>query len=353
MEKLIITVAPTGSVPKKKDTPHVPVTPEEIVTCALRCEDEGASILHIHVRDQQEAPSDAPELFREVVEGLRGRSRLILQVSTGGRAGTGLESRSQRLQVRPEMASLTTGSVNFPTTAYVNPPDLVEGLAKEMKRLGVKPEMEVFDVSMVYNALDLLKKGLAAAPLHFNFVMGLAGAIPASVDHLVHLRGCLPPESTWTVTGVRDAQLLMVSTRYSRAVISGSAWKTISSMAKRNWPPYYLFRILEGGRYPLRRKNPSGKIWVGVDKEIILATDRESSEVEAFQITVTLCKALKVCWLLTHWPKASLSTRQNSPIDPSQRSCSPQTERTSREGVLSDQRLCMTRGETMAGTANM
>ena len=209
MDKLIITVAPTGSVPKKKDNPNVPVTPREVIECALRCEDEGASILHIHARDGQEDPSDDPAFFREVVEGLKGRTDLILQVSTGGRAGTGLESRTQRLQVRPEMASLTTGSVNFPTTAYVNPPDLVEGLAKEMSRLGIKPEMEIFDVSMIYNGVALQEKGLAAPPLHFNFVMGLRGAIPATIEHLVHMRGCIPPESTWTVSGIAAAQLRM------------------------------------------------------------------------------------------------------------------------------------------------
>jgi len=209
MHKLIITVAPTGSVPKKKDNPHVPVTPAEVIECAIRCEEAGAAILHMHARDAQENPSDDPAFFEEVVEGLRGRTDLILQVSTGGRAGVGLESRSQRLRVRPEMASLTTGSVNFPTTAYVNPPDLVEGLAREMARLAIKPEMEIFDVGMIFNAMALADRGLAAAPLHFNFVMGLRGAIPAAIEHLVHMRSVLPPGSTWTVTGIGATQLRM------------------------------------------------------------------------------------------------------------------------------------------------
>lgn len=206
-DKLIITVAPTGSVPTKKDTPYVPITPKEIIECALRCEDEGASILHIHVRDQGENPSDALELFQEVVEGLGKRSDLILQISTGGRAGTDLESRMRRLQVRPEMASLTTGSVNFPSAAYVNPPDLIEGLALEMKRLKIKPEMEIFDVSMIYNALLLRDQGLVSEPLHFNFVMGLRGAIPSTIEHLVYFSRCLPSGSTWTVSGIGAAQL--------------------------------------------------------------------------------------------------------------------------------------------------
>ncbi|MGQ9859393.1 MAG: 3-keto-5-aminohexanoate cleavage protein [Thermodesulfobacteriota bacterium] len=209
MQKLIITVAPTGSVPKKKDNPNVPVTPQEVVQCALRCEQEGASILHIHARDAQENPSDDPAFFQEVVESLRGKSRLIIQVSTGGRAGGDLESRIKRLQVRPEMASLTTGSVNFPMSAYVNPPDLIKGLAEEMMRLGIKPEMEIFDFSMIPNAIALAQEGLARAPLHFNFVMGLRGAIPASIEHLVHMVQMLPANSTWTVSGTGAAQLRM------------------------------------------------------------------------------------------------------------------------------------------------
>ena len=209
MDKLIITVAPTGSVPKKKDTPHIPVTPDEIVACALQCEDQGASILHIHVRDAEENPSDDTKIFQEVIEGLRSKSNLILQISTGGRAGLGLDSRASRLQVFPEMASLTTGSVNFPTTAYINPPDLVEGLAQEMKQRKIKPEMEIFDVSMIYNALALRDRNLVDSPLHFNFVMGLQGAIPASIEHLTHLCACLPHGSTWTVSGIGAAQLWM------------------------------------------------------------------------------------------------------------------------------------------------
>lgn len=209
MEKLIITVAPTGSIPKKKDTPHVPVTIEEIVGCALRCEDEGASIVHIHIRDEDENPSDDPRIFHEIVNRIRARSDLIIQVSTGGRAGTDLESRIQRLQMCPEMASLTTGSVNFRTSAYVNPPDLIEALAEEMHRLAIKPEMEIFDLSMINNAVALADRSLTDKPLHFNFVMGLQGAMPAKIGHLVHLATGLPAESTWTVSGIGAAQLKM------------------------------------------------------------------------------------------------------------------------------------------------
>lgn len=207
MEKLIITAAVTGSIPKKSKTPHVPTTPKEIAECALRCEDAGASILHIHVRDEQENPSDDPELFAKVMDRLQGRTGLILQVSTGGRAGTDLDSRTRRLQTNPEMASLTTGSVNFPTSVYANPPDLIQALAQAMLRRGIKPEMEIFDLSMIENALNLEREGLAQPPLHFNFVMGLPGAMPAKIEHLIHCRSCLPAGATWTVSGIGPAQL--------------------------------------------------------------------------------------------------------------------------------------------------
>ncbi len=217
MEKLIITVAPTGSMPRKEKTPHVPVTSDEIAECALRCEDAGASILHIHVRDDNQDPSDDPERFQDVVDKLSGRTKLILQISTGGRAGVGLDSRIKRLATRTEMASLTTGSVNFPNSAYINEPALVEELAREMLRLGIKPEMECFDVSMINNALLLRDTGLAPDPLHFNFVMGLRGAIPATVENLVHMRSCIPAGTTWTVSGVGASQLAMCA----HAIIMG------------------------------------------------------------------------------------------------------------------------------------
>ena len=156
MEKLIITVAPTGSLPRKKDNPHVPITPEEIVACGVRCEAAGAAIIHVHVRDLlDESPSTDYGLFKETCEGLRSDTSLVVQISTGGRAGVAYEQRSQRLQLKPEMASLTTGSVNFPDSIYENSPQLIEALARDMHELGIKPEMEIFDVSMIQNAANL------------------------------------------------------------------------------------------------------------------------------------------------------------------------------------------------------
>jgi 3-keto-5-aminohexanoate cleavage enzyme len=210
MEKLIITAAVTGSLPTRKKTPHVPITPAEIVEAGVRCEQAGAAVIHVHARNpKDESPSTDFAIFKEIYQGLKERTKLIIQISTGGRAGMAYEQRSDRLALRPEMASLTTGSVNFPDSVYANSPELIERLARDMKTYGIKPEMEIFDVSMIRNAVDLAERGLADLPLHFDFVMGLKGAIPATIENLVHLKNNIPPGSTWTVAGIGPAQLVV------------------------------------------------------------------------------------------------------------------------------------------------
>ncbi len=211
MEKLIITVAPTGSVPGKKDTPHVPITVDEIVADCIKCREAGASVFHLHARDEDGRASTRLDLFKGMHEGLKSSFDGIVQISTGGRAGSGFEERAERLGLKPEMASLTTGSVNFPESVYINSRELVEGLAARMLELGIKPEMEVFDASMVEGALDLVKRGLAKPPLHFNFVLGLKGALPASIKNLLYLSELIPAGSTWSVSGVGRAQLSMAA----------------------------------------------------------------------------------------------------------------------------------------------
>ena len=188
MDKLIITVAVTGSLPTKRVTPHVPITPEEIVRDGIVCEAAGASLIHLHARNpKDESPATDYAVFESICQGIQSKTRLITQISTGGRAGMAYEQRCERLKLKPEMASLTTGSVNFPNSVYENSPDLIEALAADMQKYDIKPEMEIFDVSMVSNAIALLSKGLVAPPLHFDFVMGLKGAIPASVQNITVL----------------------------------------------------------------------------------------------------------------------------------------------------------------------
>ncbi|HXE71488.1 MAG TPA: 3-keto-5-aminohexanoate cleavage protein [Candidatus Nitrosotenuis sp.] len=209
MDKLIITCAMVGAEVTREHTPHLPITPEEIAEDARRCREAGAAVVHLHVRDAQGRPSQDPALFAEVQRLIRERTDVIVQFSSGGAVGTPFEERAAPLALRPEMASLTTGTVNFGDEVFENSFPIMRGLAAEMKRHGIKPEIEIFEVGMIENALRLLKEGLLEEPLHFDFVMGVPGGIPARADHLVHMWRLLPPGSTWQVAAVGRHQLPM------------------------------------------------------------------------------------------------------------------------------------------------
>jgi uncharacterized protein (DUF849 family) len=201
----IITVAITGALPKRKDNPAVPVTPAQQIESTHEAFEAGASLAHIHVRDANEDPSSDPELFAQVQEGIRKHCPgMIIQFSTGGR-GRDQNQRAAMLHLKPDMASLATGSVNFPLSIYENPPDFVEGLAQRMLDNDVKPEIEVFDVAMLYNAVNLVKKGLLKAPAHVQFVMGIPNALPARrslLEFLIAEKNDIMPEASWTAAGI-------------------------------------------------------------------------------------------------------------------------------------------------------
>ena len=178
-EPVIIAVAITGALPRKKDNPAVAVTPTEQIESTHEAYEAGASLVHIHVRNPDESPSSAPDLYAKVQEGVRKHCPgMIVQFSTGGR-GREQSARGAMLHLKPDMASLATGSVNFPASVYENPSDFVEGLAKTMLENGIKPEVEVFDLAMLYNAASLVKKGLLKSPPHVQFVLGIPNATPA------------------------------------------------------------------------------------------------------------------------------------------------------------------------------
>lgn len=206
----IISVAITGSLPQKAHNPAVPITPSEQIESAHQAFEAGAALVHIHVRDDQGAPSSDPARFAEVQAGVvRHCPGMIVQFSTGGR-GRDLAQRGSMLHLKPDMASLATGSVNFPTSVYENPPDFVEALARSMQSHGIKPEVEVFDVAMLYNAAELVKAGLLAAPVHVQFVLGLKNALPARrelVEFLTRELEAVLPGSTWTAAGIGRHQL--------------------------------------------------------------------------------------------------------------------------------------------------
>ncbi|HZQ63073.1 MAG TPA: 3-keto-5-aminohexanoate cleavage protein [Casimicrobiaceae bacterium] len=204
-QPVIITVAITGAVPRKKDNPAVPVTPAEQIESTHEAFEAGASLVHIHVRNPDQSPGSDPELYGQVAEGVRKHCPgMIVQFSTGGR-GREQEKRGAMLHLKPDMASLATGSVNFPNGIYENAPDFVERLAQTMLDHGIKPEIEVFDLAMLYNAANLVKKGLVPPKPHVQFVMGVPNAMPARrriFDFLRSELAAVLPGATWVAAGV-------------------------------------------------------------------------------------------------------------------------------------------------------
>ena len=208
-QPVIITVAITGAVPKKKDNPAVPVTPPEQIESTHEAFEAGASLVHIHVRNPDESPGSDPEMYGRVQEGVRKHCPgMIVQFSTGGR-GRDMSQRGAMLHLKPDMASLATGSVNFPDRVYENPPDFIEALARTMLENDIKPEVEVFDLAMLYNAANLVKKGLLKSPPHVQFVMGIPNAMPARRTVFDFLRSeieAVLPGATWVAAGVARFQ---------------------------------------------------------------------------------------------------------------------------------------------------
>lgn len=199
---VILTCALVGAELTREQAPYLPLTPDEIATSVAEAQAAGASIVHLHVRDAQGRPTCSEATFRETIKKIRERCDVIVQVSTGGAIGDSDEDRMQPLQAGPEMASLTTGSVNFGNEVFLNPRPFVEKLASRMKEQGVKPEIEVFDVAMLETGLSLAAQRLIEAPLHFDLVLGVPGALAATERNLDFLIGGIPPDATWSVAAI-------------------------------------------------------------------------------------------------------------------------------------------------------
>jgi uncharacterized protein (DUF849 family) len=206
----IITVAITGSLPRKEHNPAVPITVSEQLESTHEAFEAGAALVHVHVRNDDGSASSSPEKFAAFQEGIRRLCPgIIVQFSTGGRSGVGAE-RGGMLHLRPDMASLTTGSCNFPLRIYENPPELITELAGKMREFDVKPEIEVFDLSMLYNAIDYARAGAVGCPLHVQFVLGVKNALPVDRDILnfqVAKLHQLMPDATWVAAGIGKHQI--------------------------------------------------------------------------------------------------------------------------------------------------
>ncbi|MEW6523185.1 MAG: 3-keto-5-aminohexanoate cleavage protein [Bacillota bacterium] len=248
MGPLIITVAPVGAEATRAHNPALPLTPAEIAEAVYEAYQEGAAIAHLHARDRNGDPTQDAAVYEEIIAAIRARCDIVIQVSTGGAVGMTRQERASPLQLVPEMATLTTGTVNFGDGVFYNSERDIKYFAGEMARLGIKPEIEVFEVGMIENAMRLVREGLLRLPLHFDFVMGVPGGIPGSPVHLLHLVQSLPPGSTWTVAGIGRHELPLATMAvilggnvrvgfednlyYSRGVLASSNAQLVSRVVR-------------------------------------------------------------------------------------------------------------------------
>ena len=206
----IICVAITGSLPTKANNPAVPITIAEQVESTHEAFEAGATIVHAHVRDGEGKPTSDPERFARLKEGIEAHCKgMIVQLSTGGRSGAG-QARGGMLSLRPDMASLTTGSNNFPTRVYENPPDLIDWLASEMAKYEVKPECECFDLSHIVQAIAMHRDGRISGRPYVQFVMGVKNAMPSDeviFDFYINTVKRLAPEALWCAAGIGADQI--------------------------------------------------------------------------------------------------------------------------------------------------
>ncbi len=209
MEPLIVTVAPVGAELTLERVPHLPYTPALLGETAKRVRAAGASLIHVHCRRDDGTNTHEVARFREAFEAIRRESDLIVQFSTGGSIGMTFEERAAPLELRPEMATLTCGTVNFGDEIFENGFPLMRAMLARMRLHGVRPELEIFDAGHLSNAKRLAREGLVSFPQHVAFVLGVPGGLDASVEHLAGLVRDLPAGCTWSVAGIGPMQLTL------------------------------------------------------------------------------------------------------------------------------------------------
>jgi 3-keto-5-aminohexanoate cleavage enzyme len=202
MEKLIITAALTGAEVTREQQPNLPLTPDEIAQAAYECFKAGASIVHVHARDEEGNPTQSYDIYKDIKEKTAEKCNVIFQPSTGGAVWHTAEERMQPIELSPEMATLSTGTTNFGPDVFMNTEEYILKFANKMKEFGVKPEIECFERGMINNAVKLAKKGVLNSPIHFDFVLGVPGACPGEARDLMYFADSIPEGSTWTVAGI-------------------------------------------------------------------------------------------------------------------------------------------------------
>ncbi len=201
--KLVITIAPTGMIPTKNETPYVPITPEEIAEDTYQAYKLGASIVHVHARDNDGKPTYKKDVFEAIFKEIKRKCPdIIICATTSGRVYPQVEHRAEVLDLNPEMASLTLGSLNFPQYPSVNSMETIQKLASMMKEKNILPELEIFESGFINTAKYLVKKGFLRKPLHFCLLLGSLGSMPAGINDLSYLVQSLPSESSWSATGI-------------------------------------------------------------------------------------------------------------------------------------------------------
>jgi 3-keto-5-aminohexanoate cleavage enzyme len=243
-EPMVITAAMVGAETTREQTPHLPISAEEIGEDAAKCREAGAAMVHIHVRNPDGSPSQDAELFRKAIRAIRARCDILIQVSTGGAVGMGVDERCGGLTLtgadRPDMATLTTGTVNFGNDVFSNPRPLIRDIATRIKGLGIKPEIECFDAGMIDEARALEKEGFIGLPAHFDFVLGVGGALGATIEALDFMRSYVPKGSTWTCAAMGRHQLTFVEHSAerggnARVGLEDNIYVSKGVLAKGNW----------------------------------------------------------------------------------------------------------------------
>ncbi|HLK36555.1 MAG TPA: 3-keto-5-aminohexanoate cleavage protein, partial [Polyangiaceae bacterium] len=201
-EDVILTAAIVGAELTRAHTPYLPITPEEVADEAARCREAGAAVIHLHVRSDDGQNTQSADRYAQVIEAIRRKCDCVVQPSTGGAVGMSIEERAGPLACRPEMATLNCGSINFGDDVFVNSRPDIRAMAGKIRAAGAMPELECYEIGHVAEALSLAVEGALTAPLHFQFVLGVKGAIPAREDVIQCMRSWLPPGATWAVAAI-------------------------------------------------------------------------------------------------------------------------------------------------------